>query len=196
MKRYCCFWFTQLCLLATPWTAAHQASLSFTISRSFFKFLFIKPAILSNHLILCYPLLLLLLIFPGIKVFSNELALCMRWPKYRSFSFSISLSNEHSELISFRIDWFYLLAIQGLSRVFSSITIQSSIETCILWYVKQITSPGSMHETGCSGLMHWDDPEGWDGKGGGRDVQDGEHIYTHGRFMSMYGTTTTKLWSN
>ena len=64
---------------------------------------------------------------------------------------------------------------------------QSSIETCILSYVKQICSPGSMHETGWSGLVHWDDPEGWDGEGGGRQVQDGEHVYTHGWFISMYG---------
>ena len=64
---------------------------------------------------------------------------------------------------------------------------ENRIETCILSYVKQITSPGSMHETGCSGLVHWDDPEGWDGEGGGRGVQDGEHMYTHGWFMSMYG---------
>ena len=64
---------------------------------------------------------------------------------------------------------------------------ENSIETCVLPYVKQIASPGSMHETGCSGLVHWDDPEGWDGEGGGRGVQDGEHMYTHGWFMSMYG---------
>ena len=64
---------------------------------------------------------------------------------------------------------------------------ENGIETCILSYVKQISSPGSMHETGCSGLVHWDDPEGWDGEGGGRGVQDGEHMYTHGWFMSMYG---------
>ena len=64
---------------------------------------------------------------------------------------------------------------------------ENSIETCKLSYVKYITSPGSMHETGCSGLVHWDDPEGWDGEGGGRGVQDGEHMYTHGWFMSMYG---------
>ena len=64
---------------------------------------------------------------------------------------------------------------------------ENSIETCILSYVKQIASPGFMHETGCSGLVHWDDPEGWDGEGGGREVQDGEHKYTHGWFMSMYG---------
>ena len=66
---------------------------------------------------------------------------------------------------------------------------ENSIETCILSYVKQISSPGSMHETGCSGLVHWDDPEGWDGEGGGRGVQDGEHMYTHGWFISIYGKT-------
>ena len=66
---------------------------------------------------------------------------------------------------------------------------EKSIEICILPYVKQITSPGSMHETWCSGLVHWDDPEGWDGEGGGRGVQDGEHVYTHGLFMSMYDKT-------
>ena len=69
----------------------------------------------------------------------------------------------------------------------------NGIETCILSYVKQISSSGSMHETGCLGLVHWDDPEGWDGQGGGRGVQDGGHMYTCGRFMSMYGKTTTIL---
>ena len=70
---------------------------------------------------------------------------------------------------------------------------ENGIETCIISYVKQITSPGSMLDTGCSGLVHWDDPEGWDGEGGGRRIQDGEHIYTCGGFMSMYGKTTTIL---
>ena len=70
---------------------------------------------------------------------------------------------------------------------------ENGIETCKLSYVKRIASPGSMHDTGCSGLVHWDDPEGWDGEGGGRGVQDGEHIYTHGRFKSMYGKTNTML---
>ena len=70
---------------------------------------------------------------------------------------------------------------------------ENSIETCILSYVKQIASPGSMHETGCSELKHWDDPKGWDGEGGGRRVEDGEHMYTHGWFLSMYGKTTTIL---
>ena len=70
---------------------------------------------------------------------------------------------------------------------------ESSIETCIISYVKRIASPGSMHDTGCSGLVHWDDPEGWDGEGGGRGVRDGEHMYTCGGFMSMYGKTNTIL---
>ena len=70
---------------------------------------------------------------------------------------------------------------------------ENGIETCILSYVKRITSPGSMHETGCLGLVHWDDPEGWYGEGGGRRVQDGEHMYIRGRFMSMYGKTNTIL---
>ena len=70
---------------------------------------------------------------------------------------------------------------------------ENGTETCILSYVKSIASPGSMHDTGCSGLVHWDDPEGWDGEGGGRGVQDWEHVYTHGRFMSMYGKTNTIL---
>ena len=70
---------------------------------------------------------------------------------------------------------------------------ENGIEICLLSYVKWITSPGSMHDTGCSGLVHWDDPEGWDGEGGGRGVQDGEHMYTHGGFMSMYGKTNTIL---
>ena len=106
-------------LSATPWTAAHQAPLSFSISQSLLKFMSVELVMLSNHLILCCPLLLLLSIF-HIRVFSNELALHIRWPKYWSFSFSISLFNEYSGLISFRIDWFDLLAVKGLSGVFSS----------------------------------------------------------------------------
>ena len=90
-------------LFATPWIAAHQASLSFTISRSSLKLMPIESMMPSNHLIRCHPLLLLPSIFPSIRVFSNELALCIRWPKYWSFSFSISPSYEHSGLISFRI---------------------------------------------------------------------------------------------
>ena len=108
----------------TPWTAAHQASLSITNSRSLFKLMSIKLMMTSNHLFLCHPLLLLPSIFPSIRIFSNESALCIRWPKYCSFSFSISPSNEYSGLISFRIDWFDLLASKGLSRVFSNTTVQ------------------------------------------------------------------------
>ena len=97
----------------TPWTAAHQAFLSFTISQSLLKLMSIESVVPSNHLILCHPLLLLPSIFPSIKVFSNESVLCIRWPEYWSFSFSISPLNKYSELISFRINWFDLLAVQG-----------------------------------------------------------------------------------
>ena len=100
-------------LFATRWTAARQASLSMTISRSLLKLMSITLVMPSNHLILCHPLLLLPSIFPSIRVFSNESALCIRWPKYWSFSFSISPSNEYSGLISFGIDWFDLLLVQG-----------------------------------------------------------------------------------
>ena len=100
-------------LLATPWTAAHQASLSITNSRSLLKLMSIMLVMPSNLLILCHPLLLLPSIFPSIRVFSNESALHNRWPKYWSFSFNISPSNEHPGLISFRIDWLDLLAVQG-----------------------------------------------------------------------------------
>ena len=108
----------------TLWTAAHQASLSF-ISRSLLKLMSIELVIPSNHLILCHPLLLPS-IFPSIRVFSNESVLCIRWPKYWSFSFNISPSNEYSGLISFRIDWLDLLAEQGnlVSRIFSNTTVQ------------------------------------------------------------------------
>ena len=97
----------------TPWTAARQASLSFTVSQSLIKPVSIESVMPSNHLMLCHPRLLLPSIFPSIRDFSSELALCIRWPKYWSFSFSISPSNEHSGLISFRMDWFHLLAVQG-----------------------------------------------------------------------------------
>ena len=100
-------------LLATPWTAARQASLSITNSQGLLKLMSIESVMLSNHLILCRPLLLLPSIFPSIRVFSNESALHMRWPKYWSFSFSISPSNEYSVLISIRMDWLDLLAVQG-----------------------------------------------------------------------------------
>ena len=97
---------------ATSWTAAHQASLSFTISQSLLKLMSVELVMPSNHFILCHPLLLLPSIFPSTRVFSNE-QVHIRWPKHRSFSFSISPSNEYSGFISFRIDWFDLLAVQG-----------------------------------------------------------------------------------
>ena len=100
-------------LFATPWTAAHQASLSITNSRSLLKLMSIESVMPSNHLILCYPLLLPPSIFPSVRVFSSESVLCIRWPKYWSFSFSISPSNGYSGLISFRMDWLDLLAVQG-----------------------------------------------------------------------------------
>ena len=100
-------------LFATPWTAACQASLSITNCWSLLKFMSTESVMPSNHLFLCHPLLLLPSIFPSIRVFTNESALPIRWPKYWSFSFNISPSNEHSEPISFRMDWLDLLAVQG-----------------------------------------------------------------------------------
>ena len=111
-------------LLVTPWTAAHQASLSFTISQSLLKLMFIESMMLSIHLVLCYPLLLLPSIFPSIRIFSNESALCIRWPKYWSFSLSISPSNEYSGWFPFQLTGLISLLSKGLSRVFSSATIQ------------------------------------------------------------------------
>ena len=113
----------------TPWTAAHQALLSITNSQSLLKLLPIELVVPSNHLILCHPLLLPS-IFPSIKVFSNESAPLIRWPKYWSFSFSISPSNEYSRLISFRIDWFDLLAVQGTLK---SLLQHHSSKASILW---------------------------------------------------------------
>ena len=106
-----CIW-----LFVTSWTAACQASLSLTVSQSFLWLMSIESVMPSNHLIFCCPLLLLPSIFPRIGIFSNESALCIRWPKYWSFSFSINPSNEYSGLISFRINWFDLLAVQGILK--------------------------------------------------------------------------------
>ena len=116
MKLYFLTW--SCCLfscsvMSNPWTIAGQASLSFTISQSFLKLMSIESVMPANHLILCRPLLLLPSVFPSIRVFSNKLVLCIRWPKYWSFSFSISPSSEYSGLISFRMDWFDLFTVQG-----------------------------------------------------------------------------------
>ena len=125
------FWFSSVQLFSrvrlfeTPWTAAGQASLSITNSWSQLKLMFIESVMPSNHLILCCPLLFLSSIFPSIRVFSNESVLCIRWPKYWSFSFSISPSNEYSGLISFRINWFDLLAVQGTLKSLLQHTVQS-----------------------------------------------------------------------
>ena len=105
-------WLSHVRLFAIPWTAAHQTPLSFTISLSLLKLMSIQSVMPSNHLILCRPLLLLPSIFPSIGVFSNESALCIRWSKCWSFSYSISPSSEYSGLISFRMDWLDLLAVQ------------------------------------------------------------------------------------
>ena len=119
---------SRVLLFATPWTAAHQASLSITNSWSLLKLMSIESVMPSNHLILCCPLLLPS-IFPSIRVFSNESVLHIRWPKYWSFSFSISPSNEYTGLISFRIDWFDLLAVQGTLNI-SYIKRHSEVVRC------------------------------------------------------------------
>ena len=129
-------------LFATPWTAARQASLSINNSRSLLKLMSIELVIPSNHLILCHPLLLSPSIFPSIRVFSNESALCIRWPKYWSFSFSNSPSNEYSGLISFRMDWLDLLAVQGTLK---SLLQHHSSKPSILWhsafFIVQLSHP-------------------------------------------------------
>ena len=118
-------------LFVIPWTAAHQASLSITNTWSLLKLTSIVLVMPSNHLILCHPLLLLPSIFHSIKVFSKELVLCIRWPKYWSFSFSISPSNEYSGLISLRVDWLNLLAVQGTLKSFLQ---HHSSTASILWH--------------------------------------------------------------
>ena len=118
-------------LFVTPWTAAQQASLSLTNSRSYLKLMFIESVMASNHLILCHPLLLLPSIFLSIGIFSNESVLRVRWPKYWSFSFSISPSNEYLGLISFRIDWFHLPGVQGTLK---SLLQHDSSKASILWH--------------------------------------------------------------
>ena len=133
---------SHLQFFATPWTAAHQDSLSITNSRSLHKLMSIESVMPSNHLILCCPLLLLPSIFPSIRVFSNESALCIRWPKYWSFSFNISLSNEHPGLTSFRMDWLDLLPVQGtLERLFQHHSSKASILWCSAFFIVQLAHP-------------------------------------------------------
>ena len=126
----------------TPWTAACQASLSISNSRSLPKLMSIKSVMPSNHLILCCPLLLLASILPSIRVFSNESALCIRWPKYWSFSFNISPSNEHPGLISFRMERLDLLAVQGtLKSLLQHHSSKASILRCSVFFIVQLSHP-------------------------------------------------------
>ena len=149
---WCCSWahkqcsgpivfpsFSPLWLSATPQTAARQASLSSTISRSLLKLISIESVMPSNYLVLCHPLLLPS-IFPSIRVFPDESALHIRWPKYWSFSFSISPSNEYSGLISFRMDWFDLLAVQEtLKRLLQHHSLKASILHCSAFFMVQLS---------------------------------------------------------
>ena len=138
----CCCSVSKSCLIlcGTPWTAAHQASLSFTISWSLLKLKSIELMMSSSYLILCRPLLLLPSIFPSISVLTNELVLHIRWPKYWSFSFSISPSNKYSGLISFRIDWFDLLAAQGtLKSLLQHHNLKALILWCLAFFMVQLS---------------------------------------------------------
>ena len=128
-------------LFATPWTAAHQASL-LIISQSLPKFMSIPLVMPSSYLILWCPLLLLPSIFPSIRYFSNESAVCIRWPKYWSFTFNISPSNKYSELISLKIDWFDLLAVQGTLRsLIQHCSSKASILRCYTFFIVQLSQP-------------------------------------------------------
>ena len=129
-------------LSVTPWTSAHQASLSITNPQSLLKLMSIELVIPSNHLILGFSLLLLPSIFPSIRVFSNDSALHIRWPKYWSFSFNISSSNEHPGLIFFRMDWLDLLAVQGtLKSLLQYHSSKASIFQCLAFFIVQLSHP-------------------------------------------------------
>ena len=126
---------------ATPWTAARQASLSVTNSQSLLKLMSVESMMPPNHLILCHPFLPLLSIFPSIRVFSNESALCIRWPKYWSFSFNISPSNEHLGLISFGMYWLDLLAVQGTLKSLQNCSSKASILWHSVFFIVQLSHP-------------------------------------------------------
>ena len=129
-------------LIETPWISAHQASLSIINSRSLPKLMSIESLMPSSHLILCRPLLLLPSIFPTTRVFSNESTLRIRWPTYYSFSFGISLSNEYSGLISFKIDWLNLLAVQGtLKSFFQHYSSKASVLQCSAIFIVRLSHP-------------------------------------------------------
>ena len=129
-----CVW-----LFVTPWIASHQPSLSLFISWSLPKFLSIESVMLSNHLFLYHPLLLLPSVFPSMRVFSNELALCVWWPKYWSFSLNISPSKDYSGLISFKIDWFDFLAVQGSLRSLQHHSSKASVLQCSVLFMVQLS---------------------------------------------------------
>ena len=134
--------FSHVRLFVTPWTAAHQASLSITNSHSLLKLMSIESVMPSKHLILCGPLLLLPSIFPSIRVFFNDSVICVKWPKYWSFSFSISPSNEYSGLISFRIDWLDLLAVHGtLKSLLQHHSSKASIVQRLAFFIVQLSHP-------------------------------------------------------
>ena len=133
VQLFVALWTTGLGFLSSP---------SFTVSQSFLKLMSIESEMPSNHLILCHPLLFLPSIFPSIKVFPNELALCIRWPKYWSFSLSISPSNEYSGLISFRVDWFDLLAVQQTFKsLLQHYNLKASVLWCSLFFMVQLSHP-------------------------------------------------------
>ena len=134
--------FSHVQLSVTPWTSVRQASLSITNSQSLLKLMSIESLMPSNHLILCHPLLLLPSIFPSIRVFSNESALHIRWPNYCSFSFSIIPSKEHPGLISFRMDWLNLLAVQGTLK---SLLQHHSSKASVLWLSAFFISNSHIH---------------------------------------------------
>ena len=131
---------SHVCFFATPWTTALQVSLSFTIFWSLLRLMSVESVMPSNHLILCCPLLLLPSIFPSIGVFSSESVLLIRWPKYWSLSFSINPSNKYSELISFRIDWLDLLAVQGtLKSLLQHHSSKASVHWCSAFFIVQLS---------------------------------------------------------
>ena len=138
-----------------PWTTVRQASLSMTSSQSLLKLASIDSVRPSNHLILCRPRLLLSSIFPSIRVFSNESALCIRWPKYWTFNFNICPSNEHLGLISFRMDWLDLLAVQGtLKSLLQHHSSKASILRCSAFFIVQLSHP-YMTTGKTIALMRW-----------------------------------------
>ena len=166
----------------TPWTVAPQASLPFTVSQSLLKLMSIEPVTPSNHLILCRPLLLLSSIFPSLRVFFNESVLHIRWPKY--WSFSISLSNEYLGLVSFRIDWFDLLAVQG--------TFKNLLQYCSLeaWILNGYLDPKCTREL----IRIVQLGRKWMKKGKSEQLSESEFERTNERLWDDFGDGGMKWW--